>query len=46
MSYQRPYETPEGKKAKDPRFYKMGSSVLKNKLGITGPRHSALLTHT
>ena len=37
MSYQRPYELPEGKKGKDPLYYEMGSSVLKNKLGITDP---------
>jgi cell filamentation protein len=41
MSYQRPYETPEGKKAKDPHYYEMGSSVLKNKLGITDPQKAA-----
>jgi len=41
MTYQRPYEFPEGKKAKDPLFYEMGSSVLKNKLGITDPRKAA-----
>ena len=41
MSYQRPYELPEGKNAKDPLFYEMGSSVLKNKLGITDPHKAA-----
>ena len=35
MSYQRPYETPERKKVKDPQYYEMGSDVLKNKIGIT-----------
>jgi len=37
MSYQRPYETKEEQTDKDPLFYEMGSSVLKNKLGITDP---------
>jgi hypothetical protein len=37
MPYQRSYETLEGKTPKDPLFYEMGSSVLKNKLGITDP---------
>jgi len=37
LSYQRSYEVPEGKKGKDPVYYEMGSSVLKNKLGITDP---------
>ena len=41
MSYQRPYETPEGKKAKDPLYYEMGGSVLKNKQGITDPQKAA-----
>jgi len=41
MSYQRPYETPEGKKAKDPLYYEMGGSVLKNKQGITDPQKDA-----
>ncbi len=41
MSYQRPYEVPEGKKNKDPHYYEMGSSVLKNKLGITDPQKAA-----
>jgi len=41
MSYKRPYETPEEKKAKDPPYYEMGSSVLKNKLGITNPQEAA-----
>jgi cell filamentation protein len=37
MSYQRPYETPAGQTSKDPKFYEMGSDVLKNKMGITDP---------
>jgi cell filamentation protein len=41
MSYQRPYEVQEGRKAKDPLYYEMGSSVLKNKLGITDPQKAA-----
>jgi cell filamentation protein len=41
MSYQRPYEIPKGKKTKDPLYYEMGSSVLKNKLGITDPLMAA-----
>jgi len=41
MSYQRPYETAEGKLGKDPHYYEMGSSVLKNKLGITDPQKAA-----
>jgi cell filamentation protein len=39
--YQRPYELPKGKTAKDPLFYEMGSSVLKNKLGITDTQKAA-----
>ena len=41
MSYQRPYEVPEGKKGMDPLFYEMGSTVLKNKLGVTDPQKAA-----
>ncbi|MCX6250896.1 MAG: Fic family protein [Bacteroidetes bacterium] len=41
MSYQRPYEVPEEKKTKDPIYYEMGSSVLKNNLGITDPQKAA-----
>jgi len=41
MSYQRPYETPEGKNIKDLLYYEMGSSVLKNKLGITDPQKAS-----
>ncbi|MCX6241558.1 MAG: Fic family protein [Bacteroidetes bacterium] len=41
MSYQRPYEVPERKNAKDPLYYEMGSSVLKNNLGITDPQKAA-----
>ena len=41
MSYQRPYETAEGKQGKDPHYYEIGSSVLKNKLGITDPQKAA-----
>jgi len=37
MAYQRPYETKEEVRKKDPLYYEMGSSVLKNKLGITDP---------
>lgn len=41
MSYKRSYEHLEGETAKDPLFYEMGSSVLKNKLGITDPQKAA-----
>jgi len=41
MSYQRPYETSEEKMARDPHYYEMGSSVLKNELGITDPLKAA-----
>ena len=41
MSYQRPYETPEEKTGKDHLYYEMGSSVLKNKVGITDPQKAA-----
>jgi cell filamentation protein len=41
MSHQRPYENPEEKEFKNPLFYEMGSSVLKNKLGITNPQKAA-----
>jgi cell filamentation protein len=41
MSYHRPYETAEGKQVKDPHYYEMGTSVLKNKLGITDPQKAA-----
>lgn len=41
MTNHRPYETQEGKKEKAPLFYEMGSSVLKNKLGITDPLKAA-----
>ena len=41
MATKRPYEVSEGKELKDPHFYEMGSSVLKNKLGITDPEQAA-----
>lgn len=37
MTNSRLYELPDGVKPKDPLFYEMGSTVLKNKLGITDP---------
>ena len=41
MPYQRSYEAFEGKTLKDSLFYEMGSSVLKNKLGITDLQKAA-----
>lgn len=35
MTYERPYEVPNESLKRDSLFYEMGSSVLKNKLGIT-----------
>jgi cell filamentation protein len=41
MTISRPYEFPEGSDKKGPLFYEMGSTVLKNKLGITDPHVAA-----
>ena len=41
MSNPRPYEVSEEKKANDPLYYEMGSSVLKNNLGIIDPQKAA-----
>ncbi|MCX6243334.1 MAG: Fic family protein [Bacteroidetes bacterium] len=41
MSYQRPYENLEEKDRNDPAYYETGSSVLKNKLGITDTEKAA-----
>ena len=41
MSKERPYEVSEGMELNDPLYYEMGSSVLKNKLGITDPPKAA-----
>jgi cell filamentation protein len=35
MTYERPYEVPDESLKRESQFYEMGSSVLKNKLGIT-----------
>jgi len=41
MSLERPYEVPERKLITATHYYEMGSSVLKNKLGITDPKRAA-----
>jgi len=43
MTYERPYEFPYESLKRDSLFYEMGSSVVKNKLGITDPSKIAEL---